>query len=539
MPTAFLDEVPVEVTPSRADRLALRLLQAGAIAVVLLSVTYRSFDLDRFFVPKELVLHLTASAASLLALGALRRMRLTRVDLLLLAFLGASGLSALLSVNGWAAWRALAITASGLLVFWTSRALREVGLGRPLVVGMALAAALAAATALLQAYGVNTALFTENRAPGGTLGNRNFVAHLSAAMLPVMLFAGLRAWRPLGFLIAASGSALCLAALVLTRSRAAWLGLLVVGVVLVAGLIACGPVRRSRRYRARLLVLAVCAGAAVAAAVLLPNALRWRSESPYLETARGVVNYREGSGRGRLLQYRNSMGLLAESPLLGVGPGNWQARYAAHAGSGDPSLDRSQPGITANPWPSSDWIALLTERGLLGGGLGLLAGAGILLVSLRRIRGARDEEEGLAAITCVATIAGVATVGAFDAVLLLAWPTLLTAASVGALWPAEAARPALAAPPLRVATVGMLAAGAALSAARGGGQLAAMAIYDGEPGRAGLERAATLDPGNFRVRMAAARDHGAGSPGRCDHARAARELFPHSTAAQRLTRGCD
>lgn len=539
MSTAFLPEVAVEIAPTRSDRLALRLLQLGILAVVLLSVPYRTFDLDRFFVPKELVLHLMAAAASLLALGALRRARFTRVDLLLFGFVVASAISALLAVNGWAAWRSLSITTSGLLVFWTARALREVGLGRPVVAAVALAAALASATALMQAYGVATDLFTENRAPGGTLGNRNFVAHLAAATLPVMLYTALRAWRPLGFMLAASGSALSLAALVLTRSRAAWLGLLVVAIVLVAGLLACGPVRRSRRYRVRLIVLAACAAAAVAAAVLLPNALRWRSESPYLETARGVVNYREGSGRGRLVQYRNSMALLAESPLLGVGPGNWQARYAAAAEGGDPSLDRSQPGLTANPWPSSDWIALLSERGIVGGGLGILAGIGLGLVSLRRIGGARDEEEGLGAIACVATLAVVATVGAFDAVLLLAWPTFLTAAAFGALWPAEAGRAAPAAPPLRFVVIGMLAAGAVLSAVRSGGQLGAMAIYDGDPGRAGLERAAVLDPGSFRIRVAAARSHPTGSAARCDHARAAQRLFPHSATARELSRGCD
>ncbi len=42
---------------SRAERLAAALLILGAFAVVLAVAPYRSFELDRFFLPKEVVLH--------------------------------------------------------------------------------------------------------------------------------------------------------------------------------------------------------------------------------------------------------------------------------------------------------------------------------------------------------------------------------------------------------------------------------------------------------------------------------------------------
>jgi O-antigen ligase len=71
------------------------------------------------------------------------------------------------------------------------------------------------------------------------------------------------------------------------------------------------------------LLLAAAAAGAAWAAVRLPNTVDWRSASPYLDSARDLVNYREGSGRGRLTQWTNSARLLAARPLLGVGPGNW------------------------------------------------------------------------------------------------------------------------------------------------------------------------------------------------------------------------
>src|SRR5689334_7138353 len=41
------------------ERAALVLVQIGVVLVVLIALPYKTFDLDRFFVPKELVLHAT------------------------------------------------------------------------------------------------------------------------------------------------------------------------------------------------------------------------------------------------------------------------------------------------------------------------------------------------------------------------------------------------------------------------------------------------------------------------------------------------
>ena len=48
---------------ARRDRLILILASLGAIAVVLAVVPYKAFDLDRYFVPKELVVHVCATLA--------------------------------------------------------------------------------------------------------------------------------------------------------------------------------------------------------------------------------------------------------------------------------------------------------------------------------------------------------------------------------------------------------------------------------------------------------------------------------------------
>lgn len=472
-----------------------RVLQLGAIAVVLAVSTFFAFELDRFFVPKELVLHATAVIAGLLAI---RRIELTRIDWLLLGFLALSIASAVFATNPWLAARAVAISASGVLLFWAARAA-----GPRVIPGVAIAVVLVAITSLLQTYGVEMQLFSENRAPGGTLGNRNFVAHAAAFGLPVLLYLAVRLERL--FILPACGAAIVTATLVLTRSRAAWLAFAAVVVVFVIG---------ARAWR-RIALVVVLTGGAVAAALLVPNTLRWRSDNPYLETLENVAAYQEGSGRGRLIQYEQSLRMAARHPILGVGPGNWAVRYPEHARRNDPSMSDAQGGMTTNPWPSSDWIAMVAERGIVA--TILLAIAFVAMAFRHR---------GLEGVTLLATLAGAGVTGLFDAVLLLALPTMLVWITLGALWsePMGVRRPWI------VFLVVLICVAGAI---RSGAQLVAMHLYTTNTS---LRTAARIDPANVRLRLRLARTGTRAQ--RCEHALAARALYPNSDAAKTASRGC-
>src|SRR4051812_5433010 len=152
---------------SVADRVTLGGVIIGAFAVVLLSLPYKAFDLDRFFVPKELVLHASAAITGLFVLARRPRPALSRVDTFLVAFLALGVLSALFAENWWLATRALAITASGLTLFWVARALAAAGYERALIAGLAAAIVVGATTALIQAYGIEPEYMSLSRAPGG------------------------------------------------------------------------------------------------------------------------------------------------------------------------------------------------------------------------------------------------------------------------------------------------------------------------------------------------------------------------------------
>jgi O-antigen ligase len=511
---------------SFSNRIALRSVQIGAIGVVVIATAFQTFELDRFLVPKELVLHVTALLAALCLLAALWRVATTRVDLLLAAYLALSGLSALMATNRWLALRALTLTASSIALFRIGRALRDAGLARPLLRALALAVVTAAITSLLQTYGLHLALFPENRAPGGTLGNRNFVAHVAAFGLPLVLLAALQSSRR--YFIWTFGAALVVASLVLTRSRAAWLAFAAVILILFAAMLISAPLRRNAVVWRRLVGIVVIACGAVVLSLVVPNS---RGNNPYLESVRHVAEYSEGSGHGRLVQYGESLWMALRHPLFGVGPGNWPVVYPSRVASGDPSLDQSNDGMTANPWPSSDWIAFISERGWAAFVLLALVFVALARNGFRRLRNAIDAPDALAAASLLAIVAGVVVAGTFDAVLLLAVPAFLVWTALGALdisadrFARPAAKAAL------VATVILCGCGVF----RSGAELIAMDIFSTRGDRASLSRAAQIDPGNYRLQLRLAR---MGGRARCDHARAAHALFPSARAAADASRGC-
>lgn len=529
-------------TASGRERLALLLVQVGVVLVVLIALPYKTFDLDRFFVPKELVLHATAALAALLCLSARRRLELTVADLCLAGFLLLSLVSAAFAQNWWLAGRGLAISISGALLFWVGITLKQAGLQRPVLAAVALAVIVGAATALVQAYmGPVTDLFSLNRAPGGTFGNRNFMAHLSVIGAPAVVIAALSARTRVGFFFGAIGSVILAGALVLSRSRAAWLALIATAVVVGGVAIVTRASISGGRTWGRLRILA---GAAILGAVgsaFLPNRLEWKSNSPYLDSMRDIVNSSEGSGAGRMKQYRNSLDMALANPILGVGPGNWTVHYVRFAERRDPSLS-SAGGMTDNPWPSSDWVAFVAERGIAATVLLVLALLAIAVRALRELPAARatnDFERATAALTLIGTIVATAVVGLFDAVLLIAIPTMFMWLLAGVLSPPAAPKKSVESG-VRQFGGPVLVLFAVFAIVRSAGQIQAMAIYHTASRLSTIESAEKFDPGSYRIRMRLATSYA--DRGDCrrsvPHGKAAHEMFPNATDPRVVLRRC-
>ena len=517
-------------TRNAAVLVAADLLGIGVVLCAVIALPVAPTDLDRHQFPKELVLHLAVLIAALVAgRDSLRGLRPAPV-MAMMALVLWSAASAVQATNPWLALRATGLTATGATAFLLAHHLARRGAAPRLRGWITVAVIAAIGSALAQAWGVEHPFFAELRAPGGTLGNRNFVAHLAAIALPLGAAHFVGARRRATTLAFAALILLAVMALILTRSRAGWLAAAAAGTVMICLLASLDRAQRDQLPRRRLLLLPALLAGGVALAVIPPNTLEWRSDSPYRDTLGNLANYREGSGRGRLLQYQHSLELAWQHPIWGVGPGNWPIHYGDVAPANDPSWARNDV-IPLNPWPSSDWIALVSERGWPAP---LFAVALALLIAGPLWRRRRESvDAALRAAVVLGTSAAVAVAGLFDAVLLLALPLAVAAVIIGSASTAPTderlPRPI---PMLR----SLLLVLVAVALIRSIQQTAAYIVAGRGTSRAAIQRAVRIDPFSYPLQIAL------GRRGPCrssrEAARAALRLAPTWPAAQRASRRC-
>jgi hypothetical protein len=278
--------------------------------------------------------------------------------------------------------------------------------------------------------------------------------------------------------------------------------------------------------------------------LILPNRLNWKSGSPYLDSVRGVVDYNSGSGKGRIIQYRNTLHMAEAHPLLGVGPGNWPVYYPHFASHNDPSLGHDDQ-TTANPWPSSDWVALVAERGAFTVIALLLAFAGLVTNAFQSARGSSANNPGardpFLPVAMTATVLITGAVGLFDAVILLAAPALILWTALGALAAGGRTRSERT-PSAGARTKWMLVATVPLFifALRSLSETMAMQAFSTGERLSRVQRAEALDPGSYRIqlRLAVLELNSNGCRTALPHARRAAAMLPAAYVPRSIIRRC-
>src|SRR6185312_9283751 len=104
-------------------------------------------------------------------------------------------------------------------------------------------------------------------------------------------------------------------------------------------------------------------------------------------------------------------------------------RYPSVATPNDPSIDPDD-GMTANPWPSSDWMADVAERGAPAAACLFVTFVGLCVTGVLAMSPRADSDEFAQGLVLVATTVTVVVAGAFDALLLLPAPALRRSAGV-------------------------------------------------------------------------------------------------------------
>ena len=320
----------------------------------------------------------------------------------------------------WLAWSALSCTwspnpALALRVWWPWLAAAT---GYALLFHLAdggadlrpVAAAALAAGVVVATLGIGQAMWgwtfvPQAFPPAATFANKNIAGQFVIGVLPFafLWMAGssrARVWT-------ASAAALLLAFVVLTRTRSAAAALVVEAVVLAAGW------GRGRRW---LWVLPGVAAAVLAVAI----ALQWRGAS-----AGGAARL---SVEGRAAIWRNTLVMIREHPLLGVGLGAHSVMYPAYHRRA--VVDPLFSPRTHLDFAHNDYLQLTAEMGLVG--VALLAVLGAAFVHVIREARSRGGEVALAS-AAVASTAGLLTDALFSFPAYRALPPWLLALDAAVL----------------------------------------------------------------------------------------------------------
>ncbi|HET8622795.1 MAG TPA: O-antigen ligase family protein [Gemmatimonadales bacterium] len=528
-------------TPHVRQPVPFELYLLGLGLVVCIGIAARGFLLgsDRFFYPKEFAFQLFALSAAVAALERAGPLRFTRLDLLLAAFLGWSAIAAIDAPNIWWAYNAVAVSAAGLVVYWVTRSLRDQGYERAVLGIVSIAVVIVALAALLEAYGAFD-VSHGNRSPGGVLGNRNQMAHILVLGTPTLLLFAIGVRRRVFVSLTALAIIPITMALVLSRSRGAWLGGFAMLALVVVTLPLSGRALREAVSIRRAALWIGAAGIGILLALQLPNALRWTSKTPYLSSLKALVEYESGSGRGRLLQYSNTIRMIRDHPILGVGPANWSVAYASYAPPHDPS---HKPDDVVPVWryPSGEWIGTVSEVGLPGAAMLLIAGCVFMREAWKRLRRRADSHAVLRGLTLACTLIALGCIGLVDPIIRTPAGGFLVFVVLGVFAPQPDAW--LTIRQLgrnRMFRIACLVLGMGMGLALSGRQLAAGLMYGRQATPLQLTRAVAIHPGDYRAHALLAkawveRD-------RCDLARPhidrARRLFPSATLPRRLRMQC-
>lgn len=200
----------------------------------------------------------------------------------------------------------------------------------------------------------------------GTFSHKNLLSSVLMLSLPFAIMGAItmdKGWKKLGLVL----SFLLVVEIFVLRTRGVWLGVFVSAATFIF-LFYSVRKRLSLDVKFPIKPIAIAGGIAAVLLVALFSA------SQVNEDVSNTTNL-----ENRFVFWNNSMEMLKEHPMLGVGPGNWKINFPKYGLAG---LESSvAQGVTQVQRPHNDYLWVLTE----GGPLALIFFLGIFIAAFMRL----------------------------------------------------------------------------------------------------------------------------------------------------------
>jgi tetratricopeptide (TPR) repeat protein len=188
---------------------------------------------------------------------------------------------------------------------------------------------------LAQYYEIGRHLIPTSGLPSGTLGHRNIGAAYAAALLPYIVLRFVHSEKKLQDALWAVCGMLTLAFVIATRSRAAWVALLV-GVVVAVALWMRTFSSEGCQIRPTKWISAAIGCVLVVLVAITPSRIgkgageaMWDEKASLGQAVQSIAA--SGGDKGRLILWETTLEMIQNRPILGVGPGNWRIHYPLYA----------------------------------------------------------------------------------------------------------------------------------------------------------------------------------------------------------------
>lgn len=281
--------------------------------------------------------------------------------------------------------------------------------------------AMAGSGAVVAVIGLGQAWFQWNWvpqaiAPAATLANRNMAAQVLVLVIPVAAVLVHLARGRGEFIAAATALTLSLTYLGHTFTKSCWIALAVSGGAALALGYQCGWRPRLKSGNFQALLVAVVIGSL--AINVTKDGVRWRwpeigaylsglAEEPD-ETVTEADRLQAKASRSvavRTIFWRNTVEMIREHPVMGVGLNNWRVNYPAATlkGTPDPTLQNRSPERAHN-----DVLQVWAELGTIGLGLLVIVVGVFLREALKGLRAVKEREEQ---VVLIGALAGLAAIG--------------------------------------------------------------------------------------------------------------------------------